>query len=154
MVRTAAAFVIAVVGVSCRHATKPPAEPTPADCGDRADLTDACPLVDGCRGASQNQADEDEDGCPGAGGVPYATGCRGDEKRFAAIAAEIGRRPKLTKLRIVSRVRGCPDLVREGLERAGVPHTRLEVVEEAGDPRCDEWARFEIAAWEGRSCGP
>jgi hypothetical protein len=79
--------------------------------------------------------------------------CGADAGRFAAIANEIRRRPKLSALRVVSSVPGCASAVRDGLVRAGAT-TPIEPVTAHGDSRCTQWARFEIAAWDARKCGP
>jgi hypothetical protein len=158
-----AAAVLAAIACGAPSRPAPVAKPAPtgrvaapaADCGDRIDPNDACPLLDGCARDSHRDAGTDEDdGCPGAGGIPFASTCHEEDRRFAAFAAEIARRPSLTTLRIVSSVTGCAQRVRDGLERAGVAAARLEAVTRGAPDPCDDWVRFEIAAWDGRRCEP
>jgi hypothetical protein len=154
---TIVTLALVLAGIACVHHSKPTAD-APAgdtDCGDIPDVNDVCPLVDGCPGAkSEGSASEDTDGCPGASGIPYAINCPGDERRFAAIADEIRRRPKLTMLRIESSVPGCADAVRDGLARAGVPPKTIESTTRDGNAHCAPWAGFQIAAWDGSRCAP
>lgn len=118
------------------------------------DPADVCPLLDGCLHSSDGglRASDDNDGCPGSGGVPFATSCDGDERRFASIAREVLQRPKLTKLRVTSGVAGCADLVRRGLERAGVSLDRIEARDENRASTCERWAHFSIQTWDSHRC--
>ncbi len=125
------------------------------DCGDMVDPADACPLVEGCPNAPKPKAvDTDDDGCPGHGGIPFATACNSDAQRFAQIAAALQQVPKLTTLRITSSVTGCADVIRAGLEHAGVPHDRLETFTRPTHSvtHCDRWGYFSIVAWGGGRC--
>jgi hypothetical protein len=126
----------------------------PEDCGDMVDPADVCPIHDGCPRVNDGHSSEtDNDGCPGEGGIPFATTCDGDAQRFAHIAVEILLRPKLTTLRIRSSAEGCSEVLRLGLERAGVAHERIETRQsQEHSSQCQRWGYFSVAAWDGGRC--
>ncbi len=151
-------LAIAFVTVACGATSKPALVATSEeDCGDMVDPADACPLVESCPNIPTGPAtDTDNDGCPGHGGVPAATACNSDERRFTEIAAALKQVPKLTALRITSSVTGCADVLRGGLERAGIAHDRLETFTPArhSATHCDRWGYFSVVAWDGGRCNP
>jgi hypothetical protein len=150
-------LTLVLLTIACGVTSKPALVATADDdCGDMVDPADACPLVEGCPNNQQARkaADTDDDGCPGNGGVPFATACNSEPRRFAQIAAALQQAPRLTTLRITSSVTGCADALRSGLERAGIPHERLETFTRPkhSATHCDRWGYFSVGAWDGGRC--
>ncbi len=156
----AAARTLAIVGIvgACSHDNRAPVSPIGAppsspgalgpdrDSDDVADPADRCPwILDGCTDTSQ-----DTDGCPDVS-LEIAD-CRlsaTDDSWLGEVVREIGAKPDMGAVRVVSGVVACANAVREALVKRGIAASKIET---RTAPRRAADVSFEAAVWKGKEC--